>query len=466
MALAEQLGNAWRIPQLRRKILITLGLLALCRVGAYVPLPSINVAALQEHFRRVGGGVLGLLNLFSGGAMGKGAIFGLGIMPYITTSIIFTLLSNVIPRLEELRRQGRAGQRKLNQYTRLTTVFVCLLQGTILLRALLGMRVGGVSIVAGGFPESWLGMVQFLAIGAFFLTTGTLFLMWIGEQIDEHGIGNGISMIIMINILARLPTAVYQMSHQIRTEESQQNAILKVVLLLALFIGVVVAVIFITRGERRIPVQQQKHVRGPKIYGGQKHYLPLRVNAAGVLPIIFASVLLQFPQTIAHWARMQSAQGGFWYNFFVKMEEAFGPTGSQVPMTYVIVYGMLIFFFCYFWTAVVFNPREMSENLQSYGSFVPGIRPGRRTADYLEGIMNRVTLAGASFLVVIALMPTFVMASLGVEWGVAGFLGGTSILIVVGVTLDLVRRINEHLEMRRYSGFGAGAGGRRRSRRR
>ncbi|MGD2175679.1 MAG: preprotein translocase subunit SecY [Candidatus Brocadiaceae bacterium] len=466
MAILEQMGNAWRIRELRRKILITLGLLALCRVGAYVPLPGVNVAALQRIVQQGGGGVLSLLNLFSGGALGRAAIFGLGIMPYITASIMFTLLANVIPSLEELRKQGAAGQRKLNQYTRLATIFVCLFQGSILLRALLSSQVGGETIMASGMATSWLGTVRFLVTGAILLTAGTMFLMWLGEQIDQHGIGNGISLIITIGILARLPSAIYELKLNVQTAESQQNAILKVALLLMLFVAIVVAIIYITQGERRIPVQQQKHVRGPRVYGGQKHYLPLRVNTAGVMPIIFASVLLQFPQTIAHWARMQSAPGGFWSGFFASIEDAFGMGGGEVHLTYIVVYGMLIFFFCYFWTAVVFNPREMSENLQSYGSFVPGIRPGRRTANYLEGIMNRVTLAGAFFLLIIALMPTFIFAGLGVGWGVAGFLGGTSILIVVGVTLDLVRRVNEHLEMRRYSGFGAGAGGRRRSRRR
>jgi len=466
MPLFEQMGNAWRIRDLRRKILITLGLLALCRVGAYIPLPGVDVKVLQGQFQSGGFGVLGLLNLFSGGALGRAAIFGLGIMPYITASIIFTLLANVIPSLQQLRKEGAAGQRKLNQYTRLATLFVCFFQGSILLRALMGAEAGQSGIIAAGLTESWLGVFRFAVTGAALMTAGTMFLMWLGEQIDQHGIGNGISLIITVNILARLPSAIYQLSMRIQSAESQQNAMLKVVLLITLFVAVVVAIVFITQGERRIPVQQQKHVRGPKVYGGQKHYLPLRVNIAGVMPIIFASVLLQFPHTIATYARVYAEQGGFWYSFFTWMLEAFGPSGQNVSLTYVVVYGMLIFFFCYFWTAVVFNPRDMSENLQNHGSFIPGIRPGRRTADYLEGIMNRVTMAGAFFLLIIALLPTLVMAGLGVGWGVAGLMGGTSILIVVGVTLDLVRRINDHLEMRRYSGFAAGAGGRRRSRRR
>ncbi|MFO8008969.1 MAG: preprotein translocase subunit SecY, partial [Candidatus Brocadiia bacterium] len=300
MTLLEEMGNAWRIRDLRRKMLITLGLLALCRVGVYVPLPGVNLGVLKDLFERTGG-VLGLLNLFTGGALARAGIFGLGIMPYITSSIIFTLLANVIPALQELRKEGAAGQRKINQYTRYVTVLVCALQGTMLLRALVG--AGGQGMVAPEVTASWLGTMKFLGVGALLLTAGTLFLMWIGEQIDQHGIGNGISLIITVNILSRLPSAIYAMRNQVQNADSPQNAILKVVLLLALFVGIVVAIVYVTRGERRIPVQQQKHVRGPRVYGGQKHYLPLRVNTAGVLPIIFASVLLQFPQTIAVWAQ-------------------------------------------------------------------------------------------------------------------------------------------------------------------
>ncbi len=469
MTLLEQMGNAWRIQELRRKLLITLGLLALCRVGAFIPLPGVDIAGLQAQMAADadGLGVLGLLNMFSGGALEQGAIFGLGIMPFITAQIIFQLLGSVIPSLEKLRKEGAAGYRKLNQYTRLSTLFVCFLQGTIILRALMGADAVGSEIIDPALRETWLGVFQFVITGATLMTAGTMFLMWLGEQIDQHGIGNGVSLIIMVSIITRLPAGITELTMRIRMDDTPQNAMLKVGLLIGLFVAVVIAIVFVTLGERRIPVQQQKHVRGPKVYGGQKHYLPLRVNTAGVMPIIFAAVLLQFPQMIASSARRQAARGGIWYRFFVWMEEAFGPTGTDISLTYVVVYALLIFFFCYFWTAVVFNPRDMSENLQNHGSFIPGIRPGRRTSNYLEAIMNRVTLAGAFFLVFIALLPTLVMAGLGgVGWGLAGLLGGTSILIVVGVTLDLVRQINDHLEMRRYSGFGAGAGGRRRSRRR
>lgn len=462
MAMVEQFFNIFRIRELRRKVLITLGLLALCRVGVYVPLPGIDPMALQRFFAGLqdepGGSLLGLVNMFAGGALGKGAIFGLGIMPYISASIIFQLLANAIPRLERLRKEGEAGRRKLNQYTRIATVFICLFQGIAVMRAFYGRFI----VTAG---TGWLETTLVMVTNGFLLMAGTMFLMWIGEQIDQHGIGNGISLIIMVNILSRLPTAIYDFALRVAMAENQQNAVLKIMVMLALFVGVVLAIVYITQGERRIPVQQAKHVRGPKVYGGQRHYLPLRVNQAGVIPIIFARALLMFPALIAA-SVVQAGDGdGIIYGFFSFIRDTLGGGGANLSFTYVLVYGLLIFFFCYFWTAVTFNPREMSENLKDYGSFIPGIRPGKRTAEYLEGIMNRVTLAGSFFLIAIALMPMLVANAMDVSLTVGGFYGGTSILIVVGVTLDLVRRINEHLQMRRYSGFSAGAGGRRRSRR-
>jgi len=466
MSLLDQIGNIWRIRELRRKLLITFGLLAICRIGVYIPLPGIDVSALGRFYKQLagtaGGQVLGLINLFSGGAMARGAIFGLGIMPYISASIIFTLLANVVPSLEALRKEGGAGQKKLNQYTRVTTVFICLFQGAIIVRGLYNVP----EVIPDAIRASWFASFRFIVRSGFLLMAGTMFLMWLGEQIDEHGIGNGISLIITVNILARLPMGIQQLLWQIRTAESQQTAYMEVAFLLLLFIGVVTVIVYITRGERRIPVQQQKHVRGPRVYGGQKHYLPLRVNQAGVMPIIFASALLMIPQIIAgsmHQA-LSGSRSSFWYRFFGWINDAI--SRSSPTFTYITLYSALIFFFCYFWTAVVFNPQDMSENLQNMGSFIPGIRPGKRTANYLEGIMNRITLAGSFFLLAVAITPMLLVSVLGVGWSTAAFYGGTSILIVVGVVLDFVRRVNDHLEMRRYSGFTAGAGGRRRSRRR
>jgi preprotein translocase subunit SecY len=465
MTVLEHMGNIWRIRDLRRKLLITLGLLAICRIGVYVPLPNVDLTALGRLFKGLGdtpaGQALGLVNLFAGGALSQGAIFGLGIMPYITASIIFTLLANVVPSLEALRKEGAAGQRKMNQYTRVATVFICLLQGMVVVRTLYSADIVPLAVRA-----TWWGSFKFMLTSGFLLMVGTMFLMWLGEQIDEHGIGNGISLVITIGILDRMPGAIMEVRRSIADAESQQNAILKVAFLVLLFIAVVVAIIYITGGERRIPIQQQKHVRGPRVYGGQKHYLPLRVNQAGVMPIIFAQSLLMFPAMIAGLVTgaLAARPDSFWVHFFSWVNDAV--SGRTMTFTYVVLYGALLFFFCYFWTAVMFNPKEMSENLQSYGSFIPGIRPGKRTANYLEGIMNRVTLAGSFFLLVVAIMPQLVGEALQVTRMIGGFYGGTSILIIVGVMLDVVRRINDHLEMRRYSGFAAGVGGRRRSRRR
>ena len=461
MPFFDQLANVWRIRDLRRRLAITIGLIAACRIGAFIPVPGIDIRGLSEALggSQEGGGqqLFNLMNMFTGGALGRGAIFGLGIMPYISASIVFQLLANVVPSLERLRKEGESGRKKLNQYTRFATVFICMFQGAVVIRGLYVYDV---------VPEmtSWFQSLTFMLTNGFLLMAGTMLLMWIGEQIDEHGIGNGISLIIMVNILDRLPSAVAMLGRNIQSESEGQTAVLKILVLLALFVAIVVAIIYITQGERRIPVQQAKHVRGPKIYGGQKHYLPLKVNQSGVMPLIFASALLQFPAIMAGMALKPLPEDSIWYGFFTWIGDSvrFGKLG----VINVVLYGGLILFFSYFWTAMMFNPKEMSENLKDNGSFLPGIRPGKRTADYLEGIMNRVTLAGAFFLVGVALMPMMVAGALKVDLNVAGMLGGTSILIVVGVSLDLMRQISQHLEMRRYSGFSAGAAGRRRARRR
>ena len=465
MALLEQITNIWRIRDLRRRLLITVGLISVCRIGCYIPVPGVDVQQLGELIKKSTsaeglGGLLAMVNMFAGGALSRGAIFGLGVMPYISASIIFQLLANVVPSLERLRKEGEAGRKKLNQYTRIATVFICMFQGALVIRGLYAFVVPD-SVVASPLRSMWFSLSN-----GFLLMAGTMFLMWLGEQIDEHGIGNGISIIIMVNILDRLPSAIWALGQKVASADSQQDAVLKIVVLVALFVAIVVAIIYITRGERRIPVQHAKHVRGPRIYGGQKLYLPLRVNMAGVMPLIFASALLQFPATIAAAAAGALSPASLWHKLFNAVRDALSPSGGTLPFSYVTLNGLLIFFFCYFWTAIVFNPKDVSENLKDNGSFIPGIRPGRRTTDYLESIVNRVTLAGSFFLVIIALMPMLIARAMNVDFRIAGFYGGTSILIVVGVALDLVNRINEHLEMRRYEGFAAGAGGRRKLRRR
>ena len=469
MPFFEQVENIFRIRELRRKVLITVMLLAVCRIGCYIPAPGIDPKGLANLFKgAVGdttgaGAFLGWINLFTGGALSNGAIFALGVMPYISASIIFQLLASVVPSLERLKKEGESGYRKINQYTRIATVFICLFQGALLIRALYPLGV-----ISDEITQSTWKSLTFSFTNGFVLMTGTMFLMWLGEQIEEHGIGNGISLIIMINILDRLPSAIMQIVQNIRIAESQQTALLKISLMVVLFVIVVMAIVYITQGERRIPVQQAKHVRGPKVYGGQKHYLPLKVNQAGVMPLIFASALLQFPAMIAGSAVQALAErkDSLWYKFFFFVQESTSPSGAGTTLRYAVLYGAFIFFFCYFWTAIMFNPKEMSENLKDHGSFIPGIRPGPRTAEYLEQIMNRVTLAGSFFLIAIAMMPMLVMSMLRVDWRVSSFYGGTSILIVVGVALDAMNRVNQHLEMQRYSGFAAGAAGRRRLRRR
>ena len=451
----EAVGNTFRVPELRRKIIITALLLCACRVGVYVPVPGINYDALQRYFEGVERGsaapVMNLVNLFAGGALRNCAIFGLGVMPYISASIIFQLLASVIPALEKLQKEGEAGRKKINQYTRYATVLLCLIQAAIMLGSFRG-RSGPDAI----FPESF-GFGS-LALAALLMTCGTLLLMWIGEQIDEYGIGNGMSLIIMVNIIARMPTAVQGMAADftwdIRASGSQVGPT-KMVALIALFVGVVVAIIFITQGQRRIPFQQAKQTRGRRVYGGMKHYLPLQVNSAGVIPVIFASSLLMFPAiftgAMAARLRPEAGESSFFHGMVSWLDRCF----QYGTFGYILLYVVLIFFFCYFWTAIQFNPNDMADNLKDHGSFIPGIRPGKRTGDHLERIMTRITLPGAAFLAVIAIMPMLMLR--GFQdlrgRGLAGLYGGTGLLIVVGVALDLVKKIEAQLLIRHYDGF-------------
>ena len=444
--MLERFANIWRIPDLRRKILITIVLLAICRVGVFVPIPGVNQATVKAQAaaadRQLGGGIMNVVNLFAGGALSRCAIFGLGVMPYISASIIFQLLASVIPAFERLRKEGEAGRRKLNQYTRYATVVLCFVQSFVIISGMVRNQPG---LFLSGFS----GID--LALGALLMTCGTLFLMWIGEQIDEFGIGNGMSMIIMVNIIARLPAAVALVIPQVEMKMNASEGkigIPKVALMVGIFIGIIVGIIFVTRGQRRIPFQQAKHTRGRRVYGGMKHYLPLGVNSAGVLPIIFAQSLLMFPAMIIT-PLAQQASGGFWKGLFDVLNAALR-IGS---FPYTMIYIVLIFFFCYFWTAIQFNPTEMADNLKEHGSFIPGIRPGRRTADYLERIMNRITLPGAAFLAGIAIVPSIVADLLDVPSLITGFYGGTTLLIIVGVALDLVRRIESELMLRHYDGL-------------
>ena len=410
--MLEKLRIIFTIPELRQKILLTLGLLAIYRVGWQVPLPIVDAKAMTA-FAQESGGIADLLKtvaVFSASQLSQATIFGLGIMPYISASIIFQLLGTVWPPLERLTKEGEAGRKKINEYTRYATVVICLLQSWAYVAFLSNARIGETSLIQPAFlvdgrlPLVW----QFVAVMT--MTAGTIFLMWLGEQIDEFGIGNGISLLIMAGILAAMPSALLELAGDTTWElggGGGKMGIETILVLAALFVGVVAGVVFMTQGQRRIPTQSAKHVRGRRVYGGTRQYLPLRVNQAGVMPIIFASSLLLFPQMLFQY--LSSAYPG--NAFLGSLHDSF--TRGQ-SFLYTILYIALIYFFCYFWTAITFNPKEMADNLKNFGAFIPGYRPGKRTADYLERVMERITYVGAGFLALVAIIPTIVGGALGI----------------------------------------------------
>ena len=449
--MLDRLITIFKIPELRQKILLTLGLLAIYRMGFNIPLPFIDQQELVDRMRDMSEGgesglgqVMQIVALFSASNIGNSTIFGLGIMPYISASIIFQLLGSVYPPLEQLQKEGESGRRKINEYTRLATVVICLFQSWFWLQQLRGGFGSGGGLIMAGFDTPF-----FLIAGTITMTVGTIFLMWIGEQIDAFGIGNGISLLIMAGILARMPSAAGAMIGPAYEKGSlalgSDTGIERFLLLGGLFVFVVVWVVAITKGERRIPIQSAKHVRGRRVMGGQRQHLPLRVNQAGVMPIIFASSLLMFP-----WIVFRQLSSYFPQNTFLQLASSvFGDRGYLYNMFYIA----LIYFFCYFWTAITFNPKDMANNLKDYGSFIPGYRPGARTAAYLEQVMIRITFVGAAFLSIVAIIPTVVATSLGIPFLIASFYGGTGLLIVVSVCLDLVQKIDSHLTMRNYPGL-------------
>jgi preprotein translocase subunit SecY len=443
----------FKIPELAQKIGITLLFLIIYRIGYHVPLPFINQqemlkqsAAMQQGAL---GQVLGFVSLFSGGNFNQSTIFGLGIMPYISASIIFQLLASVYPPLEKLQKEGESGRKKINEYTRYATVFICLVQAYMWVQFAMG-RTGW---AAKGFDDGF-----YIFSGVILMTAGTIFMMWLGEQIDEYGIGNGISLIIMAGIISRIPLATNTLLFDPTTGKlkesiltlggggsSQDVSFEKLVVLICLFVSVVVAVVGITKGQRRIPTQSAKHVRGRRVFGGTRQFLPLRVNQAGVMPVIFASSLLMIPYFL--FKALHTWSGAGWLG---ALEDAFWKQGGYV---YNILYIAMIYFFCYFWTAITFNPKDMANNLKDYGSFIPGYRPGKRTADYLERVIMRITYIGAAFLAVVAIIPNLITSTMNVDYRVASFYGGTGLLIVISVALDLVGKINSHLVMRNYPGL-------------
>jgi preprotein translocase subunit SecY len=452
----------FKIPELRRKIFITLAFLAIYRIGYFIPLPMIDQELLAEKMAAQGGGTLGrvlqFVSLFSGGNLSGSCIFSLGIMPYISASIIMQLLSSgVVPALEKLKKEGASGQKKINDYTRMLTVPICIVQGIFMYRNFIGgddQQFGGTAIA--GVSATW-GSAFYFGVGAvLMMTAGCLFLMWLGEQIDEYGIGNGISLIIMAGIISRLPEAIgvlllvpgtgsLKPSLFTLGSEAGDISLEKLLILALLFVGVIVGVIAMTKAQRRIPMQSAKHVRGRRMVGGTKNFLPMKLNTAGVMPVIFASTLLILPQFIFSiiFSQTQWSWAG----------ELAGVFSRGSGWLYNISYIALIYVFSYFWVAVMFNPKEVSENLKESGSFIPGYRPGKSTADYLERVLLRVTFVGAAFLAIIAIIPTVIGTEMEVDYRVAAFFGGTGLLIVISVALDLVQKINTHLVMRNYAGL-------------
>jgi preprotein translocase subunit SecY len=449
----ESLKNIFAVSDLRKRVFYTLGLLAVYRVGHHITVPGVNLAAIDELARQASNTMFGLYDMFSGGNLSKVTIFALGIMPYISASIILQLLTVVWPYLEKLSKEGELGRRKITQYTRYGTILLSIVQA-------LGIAVflERQTMVAGGLPLVYQTGIGFRLMTVLTLTTGTCLVMWLGEQITERGIGNGMSLIIYAGIVVGLPRAVLQTFDQMRTG---QMGLIRILFLLVLMALVVAAIVFVERGHRRVTVQYAKRVVGRRMYGGSSTHIPLKVNTGGVIPVIFASSLLAFPYTMA-----QAFQGRPWIDALALQ------LGPGMPL-YNLLYVVGIIFFAYFYTAIIFNPDDVAENMRKYGGFVPGIRPGKRTAEYIDTILARITLAGAIYLAIIALLPTWLMSGFHVapipwigEWldsvmprfitegmNVTYFFGGTSLLIVVGVAMDTVQQVESQLIMRHYDGF-------------
>lgn len=437
--------NSIKIPELRNRILFTLALIFACRFVANVPTPGVDTAALDELIGSqgggAGGGLLGLADLFSGGALRRFSIGALGIMPYISASIIIQLMTAAVPALERLAREGEVGRQKITQYTRYLTLVICAIQSLAVAKLALNPGILFSSVAAGKtlVTPSMTG-VGFVLMTILALTVGTMFIMWLGEQITNRGIGNGISMIITVNIVSRLPQALVVLYGMVRKYEgySQLN-IFALVGLIVMFVVVTGATVAVTQAQRKIPIHTTKRVVGRKVYGGQNTFMPLRINYAGVMPIIFASAILMFPGML----------GRINNSVCERIARAF----QYGTLTYLIVFGMMILFFSYFWVATQFNPIQIADDLKKHGGYVPGIRPGRPTAEFLDRTMTRLTLAGAIFLTAIAVLPMVMSNYFKINFIVAQFFGGTSLLIMVGVMLDTMRQVESHLLMRHYDGF-------------
>jgi len=452
----EALANVFRIPDLRKRVLFTLGLLAVYRVGAYIPTPGIATERFQDFFQRNAGGFLGYFDLFSGGMLRRMTIFALGITPYITASIILQLLTVVIPTLDKLQKEGELGRRKITQWTRYLTVALAIIQSVGIALALQNSE--GNFVLNPGFG--------FLFITTLTFTTGTAFIMWLGEQITDRGIGNGMSLIIFTGIIVGLPRAIINIYNN--TFVTHQWHVLQMVIIIAVMVAVVAFIVLVERGERRIPVQYAKRVIGRRMMGGQSTHLPLKVNAGGVIPIIFASSLLALPQTALQFNLVKNSP---W------LSNMLGALGGSEPL-YYLAFVLLIVFFCFFYVSIIFNPNEAADNMRKYGGFIPGIRPGKNTAEYMDKILSKITVVGGLYLSILSLIPQIMISGIKLQrlpfvgnfidahfprWlldglGVNFYFGGTSLLIVVGVAMDTVNQIEAQLIMRHYEGFTPRAG--------
>ncbi len=424
MALLTSLQNIFKIAELKNRIFFTLALLTVYRVGCHVPTPGINGEELSKFLTQKGGAFMGFFDMFSGGALSRVTIFALGIMPYISASIIMQLLTVVIPAVGKLAKEGEAGRKKITRYTRYGTVVISAIQS-------FGIAAGLESMSQGAFVQNpgW----SFRLITMITLTSGTAFIMWLGEQITERGIGNGISLIIFAGIVARFPNAIVS---TVRLMQAGELSLFFVLFLVLMMVAVVGAIILMERGQRKIPVQYAKRVVGRKVYGGQSTHLPLKINTAGVIPPIFASSIIMFPATIAGFIAVPWVQS---------LAKQFSPG----TVTYTVLYVGLIFFFAYFYTAIVFNPVDIADNLKKYGGYVPGIRPGQKTSEYLYRVLSRLTFVGGIYLAIVCVIPEILIRRFGVPF----YFGGTSLLIAVGVALDTVSQIESHLVTRSYEGF-------------
>ncbi len=432
--LTDTFTNIFKIQELRERVLFTAAILIIVRIGAHITLPGVDPLVLSDYLRRSSEGTLfGLYDMFVGGAFSNAAIFALGIMPYISSSIVIQLLGAVVPYFQKLQKEGEDGRKKITQYTRYGTVLICLLQAS-------GVVVKLESTVTPGGPivPAAVQGIGFAISTVMILTAGTIFMMWLGEQVTERGIGNGISLIIFIGIIARFPAALLD---EYQLIQSGRNIIVELVILVLMGF-IVAAVVLVTQGTRRIPVQYAKRVIGRKVYGGVTQYIPLRVNTAGVMPIIFAQAIMFVPQII--------------FQFFPESEFVANLQSewfSYTSWTYSFIYGLMIVFFTYFYTAIAFNPKDVADNMKKQGGFIPGIRPGTHTAEFVDNILTKITLPGSIFLAFIAILPTFMSRVGGVTPGFAQFFGGTSLLIIVGVMLDTLQQVESHLLMRHYDGF-------------